>query len=198
MKSFIYLIAILFASIFSGCKADLEELEDFTKKNYSLLNQDSVQVRFPKIIKGKIAVIGYIFTNCVDVCPLTTNNMRLIQENLIKQEINNVEFVSISFDPEEDKPSVLNRFAKVRDLNLENWNFLTSSKETIDSLMKDVGMVIIKSDSTVYENGMKKYYYVHTDRIQLIDQNGILRKNYNGSKISIDEIIQDIKTLSGL
>ena len=173
-------------------------MEDFTKNNYSLLNQDSVQVQFPNLINGKIAVIGYIFTNCVDVCPLTTNNMRLIQEKLKKQKIKNVEFLSISFDPEEDKPTVLKRFAKVRDLNLENWHFLTSSKETIDSLMKDVGMVIIKSDSTVYENGMKKYYYVHTDRIQLIDQNGILRKNYNGSKINIEEIIKDIKTLSGL
>jgi protein SCO1/2 len=174
----------------------LEELEDLNKHSYNLLNQDSNKVQFPKIIDGKIAVVGYIFSNCVDVCPLTTNNMRLIQEKLNEYNISNVDFVSISFDPDVDKPSVLKSFAKVRELNLENWHFLTSSKGTIDSLMDNVGMVIIKSDSTVYESGLKTYYYIHTDRIQLVDQNGILRRNYIGSKINIDEIVNDIKTLS--
>lgn len=124
------------------------------------------------------------FSNCVDVCPLTTNNMRLIQEELNKQKIQNVEFISISFDPDVDKPSVLKSFAKVRDLNLANWHFLTGSKDVIDSLMKNVGMVIIKSDSTVYENGLKTYYYVHTDRIQLIDQ-----------KELYEEIISEVKLI---
>lgn len=198
MKKILIFTSIFFAQIFIGCKADLEELEDLSKHNFIFLNQDSTQVEFPKLVKGKITVIGYIFSNCVDVCPLTTNNMRLIQEELNKQKISNVEFVSISFDPDVDKPSILKSFAKVRDLNLTNWNFLTSSKETVDSLMKEVGMVIIKSDSTIYENGLKTFYYVHTDRIQLIDQNGILRKNYIGSKIIINEIVNDVKTLSGL
>jgi len=194
----INLFILIFASlIFTSCKAGLEELEDLNKHSYNLLNQDSNKVQFPKIIEGKIAVVGYIFSNCVDVCPLTTNNMRLIQEKLNRENISNIDFVSISFDPDVDKPSVLKSFAKVRELNLENWHFLTSSKETIDSLMDNVGMVIIKSDSTIYENGLKTYYYIHTDRIQLVDQNGILRRNYIGSKINIDEIINDIKILSG-
>ncbi len=191
------LFILIFAClIFTSCKAGLEELEDLNKHSYNLLNQDSNKVQFPKIIEGKIAVVGYIFSNCVDVCPLTTNNMRLIQEKLNRENISNIDFVSISFDPDVDKPSVLKSFAKVRELNLENWHFLTSSKETIDSLMDNVGMVIIKSDSTIYENGLKTYYYIHTDRIQLIDQNGILRRNYIGSKINIDEIVNDIKILA--
>jgi protein SCO1/2 len=36
---------------------------------------------------------------------------------------------------------------------------------------------------------------MHTDRISLIDKNGILRKNYKGSTINIEEIVSDIKTL---
>ncbi|MBK7105288.1 MAG: SCO family protein [Ignavibacteriae bacterium] len=196
MKLNLMLIFIIIFLVLISCKAGLEELEDLNKHSYSLFNQDSLEIKFPKIINEKIAVVGYIFSNCVDVCPLTTNNMRLIQEELNKQKIQNVEFISISFDPDVDKPSVLKSFAKVRDLNLANWHFLTGSKDVIDSLMKNVGMVIIKSDSTVYENGLKTYYYVHTDRIQLIDQKGIVRRNYIGSKINILEIVNDIKSLS--
>jgi len=36
---------------------------------------------------------------------------------------------------------------------------------------------------------------MHTDRISLIDANGILRKNYKGSTLNIEELITDIKTL---
>jgi protein SCO1/2 len=198
MKYFLYSFFLILAIIISSCKASLEELEDLNQSTFNLINQDSNAVKFPQIIKGKIAVMGYIFTNCVDVCPLTTNNMRLIQEKIKLENIPNVELVSISFDPAVDKPSTLKSFAKVRDLDLSNWNFLTSSKPTIDSLMKEVGMVIIKSDSTVYENGSKTFYYVHTDRIQLVDQNGILRRNYIGSKIKINEIIRDIKKLASV
>ncbi len=182
--------------ILVSCKADLEKLQEFNKNSHSLINQDSVLVNFPDLINGKIAIIGYIFTNCYDICPLTTNNMRIIQEKVKEEKISNVEFVSISFDPDVDKPSKLKSFVKVRDLDLSNWEFLTGDKETIDKLMKDVGMVVVVADSTIYKDGSKSYYYAHTDRIQLIDQNGILRKNYVGSKIRIDEIVNDIKELS--
>lgn len=195
MKTVIFSVAIIISFVLISCKAELEELKDFNNNTYSFIDQDSNNVKFPSLMRGKINVVGYIFTNCVDVCPLTTNNMRLIQDKVKQEKIPNVEFISISFDPDVDKPSVLKSFAKVRDLDLTNWHFLTGSQTTTDSLMKDVGMVIIKSDSTVYENGFKTYYYVHTDRIQLVDQYGILRRNYIGSKIRFSEIMNDIKTL---
>lgn len=196
MKTVIFSVAIIISFVLISCKAELEELKDFNNNTYSFIDQDSNNVKFPSLMRGKINVVGYIFTNCVDVCPLTTNNMRLIQDKVKQEKIPNVEFISISFDPDVDKPSVLKSFAKVRDLDLTNWHFLTGSQTTTDSLMKDVGMVIIKSDSTVYENGLKTYYYVHTDRIQLVDQYGVLRRNYIGSKIRFSEIMNDIKTLS--
>lgn len=195
MKTVIFSVAIIISFVLISCKAELEELKDFNNNTYSFIDQDSNNVKFPSLMRGKINVVGYIFTNCVDVCPLTTNNMRLIQDKVKQEKIPNVEFISISFDPDVDKPSVLKSFAKVRDLDLTNWHFLTGSQTTTDSLMKDVGMVIIKSDSTLYENGFKTYYYVHTDRIQLVDQYGILRRNYIGSKIRFSEIMNDIKTL---
>jgi len=196
MKKIIFpLFAIvLFVSLIS-CEAELEELEDYNTKNYTLLNQDSVIVEFPTLLEGNIGIMGYIFTNCPDICPITTNNMRRIQDSLKSKNITNVKFVSISFDVETDRPSVLKEFTQVRNLDLSNWQFLTGKKETIDELMKKVGVVAFKGDSTVFEDGSKSIYYVHTDRIQLVDKNGILRRNYIGSKLRMDEIMNDIQTL---
>ncbi len=192
-KTYILFFSILLLLV--ACKAELEEVEDFSSLKYSLLNQDSIAVEFPKIIKGKIGVVSYIYTYCYDICPLTTENMRLIQEKVIKEKIPNVELLSISFDYKVDKPSVLKKYAKVRGLELSNWQILTGKKETIEPLMEKVGITAFVADSTAFTNGSKVYFYVHTDRIQLFDQKGVLRKNYLGSEIKIDEIMDDIKTL---
>lgn len=192
LSSFLLLFSI--ALLFS-CGEKLPIIENFSKDNYLLINQTNDTIWFPKDFKGKIIIVGYIFTNCPDICPLTTNNMRLIQERLKEEKTNDVQFVSISFDPLQDTPEVLTNFAEIRNLDLHNWQFLTGSKSTIDSLIKKAEVFVIPSDSTILKSGEKIYYYVHTDRIQLFDQYGNIRKNYSGSKINIDEAVEDIKSL---
>ena len=191
-------ITILFLLILltQSCKNDLEIIDDLSEDSYSLLKQDSVQTNFPDLIKNKIGIVGYIFTNCPDICPLTTNNMRLIRERIENENIKNVEFVSISFDPEVDKPNVLKKFSELHGVDFDNWQFLTGEKSVIDNLIKEVGVVAFVGDSTTFNDGTKTYYYVHTDRIQLIDQEGRIRMNYLGSKIIIDQIMNDVKLLT--
>jgi protein SCO1 len=192
-----HLVKIIFFSLLSiSCQQEFEIIDNLSEENYSLLNQDSVQTNFPGLIKDKIGIVGYIFTNCPDICPLTTNNMRLIREKVENVQIKNVEFVSISFDPEVDNPSVLKRFSELHNVNFNNWDFLTGNKNTIDKLLKKVGIVAFVGDSTTFDDGSKTYYYVHTDRIQLFDQAGRIRKNYLGSKINIDEIVKDVQLLN--
>jgi len=172
------------------------ELDDLGDSSFELIDQTNNPVAFPNLIKGKIAIVNYIFTNCPDICPLSTNNMRIIQERLKKENIRNVSFVSISFDPEQDSPETLRKFAEVRNLDLRNWSFLTGRKATIDSIMKRIGILAVKGDSTVFKDGRKIYYYIHTDRISLLDPNGKIRKHYLGSKAPIEEIITDVKKLN--
>jgi protein SCO1/2 len=194
IQNLIVILIVIF--IFTNCSEDFGIVEDLSSRNYQLLNQDSSIVNFPELIKGKVAVVGYIFTNCPDICPLTTNNMRLIREEIAKDNIDNVEFVSISFDPEIDRPSVLKKFSELHGVNFENWEFLTGEKNVITNLMKDVGVVAVIGDSTTFDDGSKSYYYVHTDRIQLFDEEGLVRKNYLGSKVNVKEVAEDVKRLA--
>jgi protein SCO1/2 len=188
--------AIIAAVIFAGCGKSFEEIENLSSSKYSLINQENKKKIFPQFLKGKLIIAGYIFTNCPDICPVTTNNMRLIQDRLKKENVKNVEFVSITFDPENDTPEILKKFAEIRNLNLTNWTFLTGDKETISTLMKRVNVLAVPGDSTVFPSGKVSYYYIHTDRIQLIDREGKIRKNYPGSTINVDEIVDDVKSLS--
>ena len=190
----IFTLGLIVFTVFS-CAEKFEVIDDLSKDNFSLVDQTNTPQSFPAITKGKLTVISYIFTNCPDICPLSTNNMRLIQEEIKKENIKNIQFVSLSFDPKFDTPDVLKKFAGIRNLDLSNWVFLTGEKSVTDSIIKKVGVLAIPNDSTIFKNGRKIFYFVHTDRIQLIDADGKIRKNYKGCTINVREIIADIKSL---
>lgn len=192
MKHLILLISLV---LIIGCKNNLPELDSIKGEDYILLDQDSTIVHYPENFRGEILVVGYIFTNCPDICPLTTNNMVLTQQKLTEEGITGVRFAAISFDPDFDTPFVLKNYMKVRNIDYKNWTFLTGEKSEINRLMKRMEIFSAVSDSTTLKSGKKMYFYVHTDRISLYDRNLNLRKNYPGSTLNIEEIINDIKNI---
>lgn len=190
-------LALFFLALFtSGCKDKLPVKDDLSKAHYDLLNQDSSRVVFPENVKGKVVVLGLIFTHCPDICPLITNNMERIQQEVKKGNMNDVSFVSISFDPLRDKPSVLKEYAEVREIDMTNWVFLTGRQSEVDSLKKQLHYVAIAGDTTYSESGEPSYFFVHTDRITLMDKDGRVRREYKGSSVNVDDVMKDIKTLS--
>jgi protein SCO1 len=192
----LFFLTISVVLLFSvSCKENLPLDKDLTKKSYSLINQDSIEVIFPENIVGHITVMGFIYTHCPDICPMTTHNMYLTEKKLKEEGIGDVKFIALSFDPDRDSPEVLTKFAEIRDLDFNDWTLLTGSKNTINDLMKRFDVKAIKTDENIDEDGKPEYSMMHTDRISLIDANGILRKNYKGSTLNIEELITDIKTL---
>ncbi len=191
MKKVLVIIGLIFLA---ACN-DIPKEHNYNGKEYSLLNQDSAAVTFPGDFNQRLSVVGYIFTNCPDICPLTTNNMRLVKEAADKLGMDKINYVTISFDPLVDTPEILKKYSRIRGLEFDNWQFLTGEKAIIETLMNSAGIVAVPGDSTVFPDGTVSYYYIHTDRISLVDEDGYVRKNYKGSELNVDEIIKDIKTL---
>ncbi|NNJ52084.1 MAG: SCO family protein [Ignavibacteriaceae bacterium] len=188
-------VTISLAMFIVSCTQDLPLNKDLTKKSYELVNQDSMRVIFPEVIKGNITVMGFIYTHCPDICPMTTHNMYLTEMKLKKEEIEDIKFVALSFDPERDKPSVLKRFAVMRDIDFKKWTLITGERKVTYDLLRRFDVRAVATDSVFYDDGEMSYSMMHTDRISLIDKDGRLRKNYVGSKINIEELIKDIKYL---
>lgn len=191
-----YFIAIFFVIIFfTHCNERLPLNKDLSKKSYVLINQDSVEIKFPELIRGHTTVMGFIYTHCPDICPMTTNNMYLTEERLKNDGINNVKFIALSFDPDRDSPVVLKKFAEIRGISFNNWSLLTGNKKTVSDLLRRFDVKAFPTDSTIMDDGTWQYSMIHTDRISLIDKNGFLKKNYKGSTININELVEDIKYL---
>jgi protein SCO1/2 len=181
--------------IFYSCGDNLSIGKKISGTNYRFVNQDSIEVKFDSLIQNKITLIGFIYTHCPDICPMTTHNLFLTEQKLKDEGIKNIEFILISFDPDRDKPSVLNNFGRVRGLNMKNWQLLTGEKQSVNRFNRMMGVKAIPADSTYSEDGMLNYYMIHTDRITLLDNEGRIRAEYKGSTIDPKIILTDIKKI---
>jgi protein SCO1/2 len=168
---------------------------DLSGMNYAFLNQDSKQVSFPSAYKGKIVVASFIYTHCPDVCPLTTNNMQHLQDTLSTNGLKNVQFVTMTFDPNRDTPHVLKDYATIRGIDFKDWDFLAGTKTNTDSVLYSMDIRYFPGDSSYTKDGQLVYYITHVDRSVLIDQEGKVRGAYSGSQLDFEQIVKDIKSL---
>ena len=126
---------------------------------------------------------------------MTTHNMSLTDQRLKSEQIGDVKFVSITFDPDRDYPSVLRKYGEIRDLDFNTWTFLWGDKKSTKALLNRLDVIAIPTDSSFSDEGELSYYMMHTDRISLLDKNGKLKKNYKGSRVNLEELYKDIKYL---
>jgi protein SCO1/2 len=188
----LFLISII---IFTGCTNKFDRNDPLGEKNFPLISQDSTKINFPQDFKGKPFLLGFIFTNCPDVCPLTSHNFQLVQEEAKNEGIKEVNFVLISFDPDRDKPWVLKDYAGLRNIDESNFKLLTGDKNTIKALMKKMQVVAIPGDTSKTTDGDLIYFFIHTDRAFLIDKDNRVRTEYRGSKLDISRAVKDLKAL---
>lgn len=116
--------------------------------NLELVNQDGETVRFfDDILKDKVVVINFIFTNCGGACPLMTHKLSLVRDRFEGQIGNPLEFVSLSIDPERDTPAALKAFAKKHQADHDGWVFLTGKPENLDNIIKRLGQYTVEIES---------------------------------------------------
>ncbi len=112
-----------------------------------VLDQNGRALNFYRdLVKGKTVAINFIFTRCEAVCPITTAVMRDAQaQTTVKTS---VQFISISVDPETDRPAVLGRYA-ARHQAAPGWAFVTGDRAQIEKLLKAFGVAAAdKNDHT--------------------------------------------------
>ncbi|HSL89140.1 MAG TPA: SCO family protein [Ignavibacteriaceae bacterium] len=183
-------------ALLTGCYDHFPLDQDISRTQNTFFNQDSVEVEFPELTKGKITLMTMVFTHCPDICPMTTHNMHLVDQKLPDKIKDDVKLVVISFDPNRDTPSVLRKYAELREYDFNRWFLLSGDDQNTKEVMLKLDVKAIFTDSTYSDDGELSYNIIHTDRMALIDQNGRLRNNYKGSVANLDEVVEDIEYLS--
>jgi protein SCO1/2 len=97
--------------------------------------QDGQEVRFyDDLIKGRQALINFMYADCHGACPRVTATMVKIYNELKHRMGRDLFFYSISVKPEEDDPAALKAYAKMHGADLPGWTFLTGDRYDVDTL----------------------------------------------------------------
>lgn len=196
MKNLFIPFILLFSILLQNCGKNFPYRDYLGYTEYSLVDQHGDSVVFPHDFEGSVVLMASVFTNCPDICPMTTHNLQLIQKRLEKEGIKGVQVVTLSFDPGRDTPETLRKYMKVRDIDDQQWTFLTGEKAIVDSLVKELRVVAVSTDTTLTDSGKEVYFFAHTDKIMLIDKKNQVRNEYQGSVLEdMDAIIEDVEYL---
>lgn len=191
MKQLLFFFSL--SLLFLSCQTGPKVIDDLGDRSFQLVDQDSVAVTFPDDYQGRFVVLGFIYTNCPDVCPLITQNMIKIQKELHSPD--DVQFIGITFDPERDTPSVLRKYKDTFKLG-KNFDFLTGDPSVISEVMDSVRVRSQVSLTTTTDSGKEIYFMNHSDKIMVLDKKSRVIIEYGGSMPGIPNlIVEDFQTL---
>jgi protein SCO1/2 len=135
------------------------------------------------VLKGKVWVVDFIYTNCPGPCSRMTSQMHKVEQQVSKED--DVRFVSFSVDPTRDTPPVLNDFAKRFGGPTAHWRFLTGSPATLHNLARNVFMV-----------GDLVGVMDHSTKFVVVDKTGQIRGFYSTfDPQGISSLLDDVNEL---
>jgi len=109
--------------------------------NVELRTHEGKTVRFfDDLMKGKIILVNFMFTDCGDICPGMTQNLADVQKLLGDRVGRDIFMYSISLQPENDTPERLKAYAETFDVG-PGWLFLTGAREDVELLRHRLGFV---------------------------------------------------------
>lgn len=140
--------------------------------------------------RGKAVVLHFIYASCPDACPLHADLIGRIQAMVNQTPMRDqVQFVTITTDPVNDTPEVLEAYGPAHGLDPANWVFLTSGPDKPDetrALVERYGHSFVST-----EDGAQ----VHGVITHIIDRQGRWRANFHGLKFEPTSLVTYINGL---
>jgi protein SCO1/2 len=181
----ILLVVAISVSIAYGLKQSSSPLPKMKKApDFTLQNLQGQNVSLSES-NGKVRLVEFFFTSCPDICPATTSNMVLMQNNLKEKKTfgSKVQFVSITFDPERDTPEALQQYAKMLSIDQgSGWQMLRGTEETTIKTANDFGLMVVKQKDGQFAHSIRSLF--------LIDQEGFIRKVFDMGESMDNEVIE--------
>jgi protein SCO1/2 len=166
-----------------------DEVPDFT-----LVNQSGKTIHLHQF-RGKPLLLTFIYTRCPfpEYCPRLTNNFSQVVQQLQKDPkvFGEAQLLSISIDPEHDKPAVLRsygeRYVGRVDPRFAHWQFAAGSPEEVRQTADFFGLAYNQKDGQI----------VHGLVTVLIGKDGKVAKVYSGNDWKPDQVAADFVAAAG-
>jgi len=167
-----------------------DEVPDFT-----LVNQSGKTIHFRQF-RGKPLLLTFIYTRCPfpDYCPRLSSNFAQMLQQLQKEPkvFNQAQLLSISVDPENDKPQVLRSYGEHYVARLDpkfaHWEFASGSAEQVRKAANFFGLAYDQKGGQI----------VHGLVTVLVGKDGKVLKVYSGNDWKPEEVAADYLAAAGV
>jgi cytochrome oxidase Cu insertion factor (SCO1/SenC/PrrC family) len=138
-------LILLIYSSYSVGKSSAQERDDRARAYFgddTLIDQDGAEKKFySELLADKVVLINFMFTQCRDACPLMTQRLRAVRQQLGDRFGQAVYFLSLSVDPLHDTVQLLKSFAQKHKVDEPGWRFLTAEANTMTRLLSKLGQI---------------------------------------------------------
>jgi protein SCO1/2 len=159
--------------------------------SYQLVNQDGKEIKLNDY-RGKALLLTFIYTRCPlpEYCALMSNNFAKIDRELEKQPdfYQKTHLLSITIDPEYDKPSVLRSYGaahteRYQDETFSHWEFATGTPDQIKGVAQYFGLRYFNEKDQI----------VHGLRTAVISPSGKVMKVFRGNEWKVEEVLKALQ-----
>ena len=165
-------------------------------------------------IPGEVVALTFLYTNCPDTCPLTTQTLRQAYDAL-GDDAARVGFVAISVDPARDTPERTHAYSEEWDM-LDKWTFLTGSEEELEPVWRSYYVAAQRQapesgggapghtgqepakETLTEEEGLSNtaaYLVSHSAPVYLIDRDRKLRVVFTSLTLDPGPLVRDVRRL---
>jgi protein SCO1/2 len=160
----------------------LSELTDI-----DLVAEDGTPFRAADM-RGTVWVVSFFFTTCPTICPTLTERMASIQSRLgdLRRD---VALLSITVDPEHDRPEVLRAYGARFGADHEIWRFATGRTDRVSRAVVE-GFRVAMGERAERPDG--RFDIVHSGHFVLVDRAGRVRGYYPSSDpAAVERLMED-------
>jgi len=160
-----------------------------TLRDATLLDETGTRRRLADW-QGRILAVAFVYTRCplANFCPLMDRHFAAVQEQ-VQADValrDRVRLVSVSIDPEHDRPEVLAKHAARLGADRAVWQFLTGDREEVEAFASQFGVSVMREGTAADD-------IVHNLRTAIIDGEGKLITSLNGSEWSPADLVAEIR-----
>jgi protein SCO1/2 len=156
-------------------------------KDALLVDQDNKPRAF-STFKGHRLAITFIYTRCPlpEFCPLMDKHFASIQKTIASTPaLADVRLLTVTLDPEFDRPAILKAYARRREADPAIWTFLTGAPVEVNRFASQFGLY-------VEHNPQNAIDITHNLRTAVIDPEGRLVSMHSGNSWTPAELVADL------
>ena len=135
---------------------------------------------------GQALAFTFIYTRCPfpNFCPRMSSNFADAYKKLsaAPDAPKNWRLLSISFDPEFDKPELLKSYAKRYGYGTNHWSFATGALIDIDAMTEQFGLMFPREGVG----------FNHNLRTVVVDAQGKVQKVFTGNEWKVEDLVAEI------